>query len=51
MLGTARAEEMSPPSIYTHMVAFQHKETLWSAGGVFHVRIPLELHFLEDDAN
>ncbi len=37
----------APPSTYTHTAAFQHRTTLWSADGVLHVRVPLELHFLE----
>ncbi len=49
MLGTARAEVKSPLLTYTHTAAFQHRGTLWSADGIIHVRIPLELHFLESE--
>ena len=49
MLGTAKAEGESPSSTFTHTAAFQHRGTLWSADGVLHVRIPLELHFLETE--
>ncbi len=44
-----RAEERSPPSIYMHTAAFQHRGTLWTADGVLHVRVPLELTFLEEE--
>ncbi len=44
-----RAEERSPPSTYMHSAAFQHRGTLWIADGVLHVRVPLELTFLEEE--
>ncbi len=45
MLGPGRAAG----STYTYTAAFQHQGTLWSADGVLHVRVPLELHFLEEE--
>ncbi len=47
MLGIARAEKKSLPSTYNHTAAIQHRGTPWSADCVLHMRIPLELHFLE----
>ncbi len=44
-----RAEERSPPSTYMHTAAFRHRRTLWTADGVLHVRVPLELSFLEKE--
>ncbi len=49
MLGTARADEKLPPLTYTHTAAFQQRRMLSSADSILHVRIPLELHFLESE--